>query len=115
MCSSVADFTLQLIRQLRPEGQAAAAFLVNALREQGLPAIVTSTRRSAERQRQLIASGQTTAIRSRHLVGRAMDIGFANVPTAAVPAEWWSFAGLLWERMGGRWGGRFSDPLHFDW
>lgn len=22
--------------------------------------------------------------------------------------------GRLWERMGGRWGGRFRDPVHFD-
>lgn len=111
------DRSLQLIRTLDASGQAAAIALVNELRAQGLPAIVTSARRSAAHQSRLIAAGKTTATRSHHLRGRALDIGFAGVSTAAVPASWWRFAGQVWESYGGRWGGRFSrpDPLHFDW
>lgn len=110
------DRSMALIRQLRPEGQAAAVWLINELRSAGLPAIVTSGRRTPQRQRQLIAAGLTTATRSLHLLGRAMDIGFANVPTAQVPPAWLTFAGSRWELIGGRWGGRFRDrdPIHFD-
>lgn len=111
------DPTATLLRTLAPSGRGAAVELVNELRRAGLPAIVTSARRSSAKQRQLIAAGQTTAARSRHLQGRALDIGFQGLRTEEVPAEWWAYAGSVWESFGGRWGGRFTkpDPLHFDW
>lgn len=43
---------------------------------------------------------------SRHEHRRAFDL-------AAPPAELLRL-GLLWESMGGRWGGRFGDPIHFE-
>lgn len=111
------DDSLQKILTLRREGQEAAIWLINSLRAAGLPAIVVSARRTASHQRRLIASGATIASRSRHLSGRALDVGFQGVPAAQVPWSVWSYAGALWEAAGGRWGGRFSDPdpLHFDW
>jgi hypothetical protein len=41
-----------------------------------------------------------------HEVGRALD----------VEAPDWVLVemGLLWEWWGGRWGGRFNDPIHFE-
>ena len=87
----------------------AAIFLVNAYREAGYPAIITSGRRSTPHN---IAVGG--ALSSRHLMGRAIDLGFLGISPA--PLTWLEPGGLLWESMGGRWGGRFSspDPIHFD-
>lgn len=113
----MSDRTIELISSLDPRGRAAAVWLIATLRQAGLPAIVTSARRSAAHQRRLIAAGATTAVRSRHLIGRALDIGFAGVPAAQTPADWYRLAGELWESLGGRWGGRFQlrDPIHLDW
>ena len=87
----------------------AAIFLVNAYRAAGYPAIITSGRRSTAHN---IAVGG--ALSSRHLMGRAIDLGFLGISPA--PLTWLEPGGLLWESMGGRWGGRFSspDPIHFD-
>ena len=114
----MSELTLTLIRTLQREGQAPVIDLINALRAAGLPAVVVSARRTHARQTQLISAGLTTATRSRHLEGRAWDLGFRGVRSRAVPSYWWRAAGESWERMGGRWGGRFrpaADPLHFDW
>jgi len=110
----VTDRTLALIRQLRPEGQAAAIYLINEARDRGLPAIVVEARRGIERQRTLLREGRTKTLRSKHLVGRAMDIGFASVPTADAPLQWWSWLHDLWDDLGG--GARISwDLNHFEW
>jgi hypothetical protein len=97
------------MRGLQPDFLEAAIYLVNAYRIAGYPAIVTSGRRSVLHN---VAVGG--AIASRHLAGRAIDIGFLGVDRP--PTEWFAIGGALWERMGGRWGGRFRspDPLHFD-
>lgn len=110
----MSDRTLELIRELRPEGQAAAIYLINAARSAGLPAIVVETRRSAARQHALLRAGATKTLRSRHLVGRALDIAIANVPTDQVPVEWWSWLHDLWDGLGG--GRRILwDLNHFEW
>lgn len=61
---------------------------------------------------------ETAAKKSRHrrLPSLAADLRVGDVPATATPLEVWTFLGLQWERMGGRWGGRFSspDPNHFD-
>lgn len=44
--------------------------------------------------------------RSKHEQGLAWDM--------TAPAGELRRLGLLWERMGGRWGGRFRDPIHFE-
>ena len=114
----MSELTLTLIRTLQREGQQPVLELINALRAAGLPAVVVSARRTHARQRELIAAGVTTATRSRHLQGRAWDLGFSGLQSRNVPASWWAAAGVVWESMGGRWGGRFrspADPLHFDW
>lgn len=114
-----ADRTLELIRTLHPSGQNAAIWLINALRSEDIPAIVISARRTAERQRALIRAGRTIAVRSKHLVGRALDIGSANESAWRPGTDHWfdvlARAGSLWESIGGRWGGRFADWNHFDW
>jgi len=44
--------------------------------------------------------------RSKHQLRRAWDM--------EGPAADLQRAGALWERAGGRWGGRFGDPIHFE-
>jgi len=44
--------------------------------------------------------------RSKHEQGRAIDI---------TGPDWLlRLLGEAWERAGGRWGGRFNDPIHFE-
>lgn len=43
--------------------------------------------------------------RSYHQLGRAFDVEATPQTLQAM--------GQLWERMGGTWGGRGSDPIHF--
>jgi len=99
---------------LQPDVQGAAVYLINAYRSAGYPAIITSGLRTVQRQQELIASGVTTATRSLHLTGRAIDLAFLGIPDA--PWDWFAAGGALWVAMGGRWGGNFSvpDPIHFD-
>lgn len=108
------DQTLALIRQLRPEGQPAVIYLVNAARAAGLPLQVVEARRGIERQRRLVASGASKTLRSRHLSGRAIDVGVAGIPTDAVPVQWWAALHDLWDQLGGNprivW-----DMVHFEW
>ena len=108
------DPTEQNLIGLQPDVYECAVYLINAYRGAGYPAIITSGVRTLQRQQELILSGQTTAQRSHHLTGRAIDIGFAGINSA--PWDWYAAGGALWESMGGRWGGRFStpDPVHFD-
>ena len=44
---------------------------------------------------------------SKHERGLAMDIGGLQ------PAEL-RYLGAVWKRWGGRWGGSFKDPIHFE-
>jgi len=75
---------------------------------------ITSVRRSYYHQLELyeaaLRGGARYPVappgRSMHEQGRAWDmIG---------PAALLERAGYWWERAGGRWGGRFGDPIHFE-
>jgi len=116
LASSDGD-TLSKLAGLDRSGRDAAHELVAYAREQGLPIVVTSGRRSRDLQAELIRQGATTATNSRHLAGRAFDLGFAGYQWRQIPREYWQWLGTVWESMGGRWGGRFTkyDPIHFDW
>jgi D-alanyl-D-alanine carboxypeptidase-like protein len=75
---------------------------------------ITSTRRSYQEQSALYdayvrgASRYPAAPpgRSMHEYGRAWDM----------EAPEWALVqlGQIWERVGGRWGGRLGDPIHFE-
>jgi len=105
----VYDPTIAELEGLQPDVKEAAVYLVNAYRAAGYPCIITSGRRSTAHN--TLVGG---APLSRHLTGRAIDLGFLGY--APAPLTWLEPGGLLWESMGGRWGGRFSipDPIHFD-
>lgn len=44
---------------------------------------------------------------SMHELGRAFDLGGLDASELAQ-------LGAIWESWGGRWGGRFGDPIHFE-
>ena len=46
----------------------------------------------------------------------AADLRVGDIPASVTPFEFWAFLGQIWERFGGRWGGRFTPPdlNHFD-
>jgi hypothetical protein len=85
-------------------------------------ATVTSTRRGPDKQRELWNCYQRTGCsncrrtpscfpaaapgKSTHALGLAFDLHLSPPVYAA--------AGRLWEMIGFTWGGRFSDPIHFD-
>lgn len=81
--------------------------------------MVTSGLRSPEKQAQLIKAGLTQARNSRHLSGTAFDVSFAGLTRQQaldLPSWVWKAVGEAGERLGLRWGGRFTDfdPFHFD-
>ena len=95
--------------QLQPWLAPYAAYLV---RRFGLR--VTSTYRSPYEQAQLYAV--CSHGRCPYPVappGRSMHQGRRAFDCAADPATL-RRAGAIWELMGGTWGGRGSDPIHFE-
>lgn len=98
-----------LIRSLDPRFAPYVELLLSAMREVGWRPVLTSAKRTRREQEALIRAGKTTATRSLHLAGLAVDIG------GLAPDELRQ-AGEFWESLGGRWGGRFKtpDPIHFD-
>lgn len=89
---------------------------------QQVRATVTSTRRGPDKQRQLWDCYKRTGCsncrrtsscfpaappgQSTHGLGIAFDVHLSPPVYAA--------AGRLWEALGFTWGGRFNDPIHFD-
>lgn len=73
---------------------------------------VTSVRRSRTEQLRLWHNRKNNRYpvappgSSKHELGRAFDL--------VGPPELLAQAGRLWESWGGRWGGRFRDPIHFE-
>lgn len=96
---------------LRPWAQA----LYNVASRYGLRPRVTSTYRSVQEQRILYdrykrglsALPAAQPGRSLHNWRLAFDL----VVDGAEAQAW---LGAVWEAWGGRWGGRFNDPVHFD-
>lgn len=91
--------------------------------------VVTSGRRTPAQQQSLldrfrggdrVGIAGEPAVNSRHLVGRAVDLGWrvagTPVPASQVPLSAWRFVADLLAPFGVRWGGRFraQDVVHFD-
>lgn len=88
-----------------------AIHLVNLARRAGVPLVVISGRRKAAYNAEIGG-----AEFSLHLHGLAFDVQVLGYTRDQVPWWWWQALGQEWERLGGRWGGRFSVPdvNHFD-
>jgi len=102
----------EVFRDLHPELQPYATWLYRVAEYYGLGPKVTSTYRSYATQARLYnryLSGESPYPaappgRSLHNRGLAFDM-------VVKEQEW---LGNVWENIGGRWGGRFRDPVHFD-
>jgi len=92
------------------QARARDAFASQGIRFAGL--WVISGFRSRTRQ----AAVNPLAPDSRHTMCPAMavDLRVGNLPASTTPIEVWSILGNLWKQLGGRWGGQFGDPNHFE-
>jgi len=101
-----------LIPELRPFAEQ----LITIAGSNGLQPRVTSTRRSFSSQARLyklyLAGRSAYPVAppgtSAHEFGYAFDL-------IVTPLEWLTGLGSLWESWGGKWGGRFNDPVHFEY
>ena len=111
------DPTIAHLRQLDRRTQTAAVRMVTHLRLVGIPLTVSSSRRTQAEQRELVRTGRSKTLRSRHLTGEAFDVDVHGFDRSAVPKWWWYGLGQLAAPLGLRWGGNFSgfwDPAHFE-
>jgi hypothetical protein len=103
------------IRALVPDLQPFAYALVDSAAQSGWSPRVTSTRRSHREQsflyRRFLAGLSSYPAappgHSAHELGLALDL-------IVTPYEALEQLGSLWESWGGRWGGRGTDPIHFE-
>lgn len=123
------DQTLANLQNLDPAIAEKAVQLVNTLRLSGLPAVIRASggRRSLAEQLRLYAKGRITAgpkvtntvYGSKHLQGKAFDIGFLGFTADDLEAanrNAWRIIGTYAESIGLKWGGRwtqFTDKPHF--
>ena len=102
-------------RGLHPAVKRGLEELQKVARANGIAVTVTSTVRSRATQARLYRAYVEGRSRypaappgtSKHERGLAFDI--AVRPEGALQP-----LGELWESWGGRWGGRFADPIHFE-
>jgi hypothetical protein len=104
------------ISQLIPELRDFATDLVRAAGAAGLQPRITSTRRSRAEQTRLYRRYQqglnpypvAPPGTSSHEFGFAFDL-------VVSPMDAIVDVGAYWEAQGGVWGGRFNDPIHFEY
>lgn len=101
--------------RLHPDLERGKRYLQAVARANGHGLVITSERRSRKTQRDLYRD--YLAGRSRYPAAppgtSAHELGLA-FDAVVEPRSWQTAYGELWERMGGRWGGRFNDPIHFE-
>lgn len=105
----------QLFRGLIPALQPYAWQLYELARKNNLRPVVTSVFRTYATQKRLYDAWKRgksiypAAVpgTSKHEKGLAFDLKVSS-PAAQ---DW---LGHVWEKAGGRWGGRFRDPIHFE-
>lgn len=109
---------------LHPDLQPYAEWFVQQLVGAGLNPQITSVRRSTAKQAALYAAYKSGKSRlpaappgtSKHEKGLAFDLVIPSLRGLSVKQMTARMLpiGQLWESMGGRWGGRFNDPVHFE-
>jgi len=105
------------IRNLSPDIQDAAWWLVYLFRDAGIPLQITSTLRSRAEQAVLVGKGLSGTLQSKHLIGQAFDVDVHGFGRDEIPLWFWYELGWVGEYLGLRWGGRFSnlkDYGHFE-
>jgi len=67
--------------------------------------------RTLAQQQELLDSGKSKTLKSKHLEGLAVDLILFEGPTPIYSGILYRALGEYWESQGGRWGGRFGvDP-----
>ncbi len=111
--------TEQALVASTPDTAQAVSTLLYWAAERGISAQITDGPRTCEQQEERYAQGRTApgdivtqvkGCKSWHVLGRAVDLYVGTWEPAAYAA-----LGLQWESMGGTWGGRFDDHVHFEW
>jgi len=113
----VPDSTMRHIEALSPDIRQAAFHLVYVVRTAGIPLQITSSVRTRAEQGALVAAGRSRTRSSLHLTGQAFDVDVHGYGRDQVPLWFWYALGCFAERLGLRWGGRFSnlrDYGHFE-
>lgn len=111
------DQSIRHLNTLQARPAALGFQLVNALRAAGIPAYISSGRRTNNEQAKLVSSGKSRTLNSKHLSGRAFDIDILGYGRDDLPKWWWLQVGQYAERLGLTWGGRwtsFYDAGHFE-
>lgn len=112
------------LRTLEPAYQGLAQEFVRVLATIVGAVVVTSARRDRAQQQKLYddyLSGRSKFPaappgQSTHGAGLAFDLQLGGITPGKKPPYPWQYqvAGEVWEALGFTWGGRFDDPIHFD-
>lgn len=111
------DQTIRYLNTLQPAVAARGFQFINALRQAGIPAYISSGRRTYTEQARHVASGASNTMKSKHIEGRAFDVDILGYNRDDLPKWWWLAIGQYGERLGLRWGGRWTSPYdagHFE-
>lgn len=108
------------IDKLQPFMRQTAKEFIAWLASQGWQPVVTSVLRTYATQSRLYRRARSGRSRypaarpgtSMHEYGRAFDVDLVLPEPEKSRAL--AKAGAVWESVGGRWGGRFRDPIHFE-
>jgi len=113
----VFDPTLGQLQGLEPTTRDVAQVLIDYLRNNGIPAIITAQggRRNEAEQAKLVQMGLSRTSNSAHLAGRAFDLDVLGYSRDEVPKWLWQHLGQIAESAGLIWGGRWGwDWGHFE-
>lgn len=111
------------LRSLDPRVENHARTFIRLLERAGVDVRVTSTRRDLATQKRLyddFRAGRSRYPaappgRSIHGLGFAFDMILDGQSPGRRSTPLYTAVGRLWERLGFTWGGRFGDPIHFDY
>jgi len=101
-----------LLRLRHETGHRANALVIGA-RNGRVPLYISSSTRTAARQRDLVRAGRSATLRSKHLTGQAFDVDVLGFGRDQIPKWWFANLGNRAELLGLRWGGRWTVPKDF--
>lgn len=114
------------LNDLNPKFKPLAIELIARIIEAGIPIMIIDTLRTPAEHKINLAKGVSSATRSKHLDGLAIDLCPYAEYSASGPdklnwdtsAKEWAIMGKIGEDLGLRWGGRWKkphDPGHFEY
>ena len=110
------DPTENMLEQLDESIAPLAYQFINGLRQAGVPAWISSGRRSRNAEAKYVAAGRSSTMHSKHITGQAFDFDVVGYGRDQLPSWWLQAVGEFGESLGLTWGGRWTsphDPGHF--